>query len=102
MGATLKRWMSGSVLTGMVVATMGLGIWVFSTPSHAKSWERRQRREPCLYIIGQVLILLGAAVELFMMRSPETQELSPIRAPSMPALAGEGNGSGVPQPTAAD
>jgi len=98
-GATLKRWMSGSVLAGMVVATMGLGIWVFSTPSHATRWSVANAGA-VLYIVGQVLILLGAALELFMMRSPETQELLP--APSVLALADESDGSGVLQPAAVD
>ncbi len=80
MGATLKRWMAASVLTGMVVATLGMGIWVFSTPSHTKSWDVGNVGA-VLYIIGQALILVGAVVELFMMRSPETQELSAIYAP---------------------
>jgi hypothetical protein len=92
-GATLKRWMSGSVLAGMFVATMGLGIWVFSTPSHATSWSVGNVGA-VLYIVGQVLILFGAATELFMMRSPEMHEFPPIQVPSMPALAGESNGSG--------
>jgi hypothetical protein len=87
-GAALKRWMSGSVLAGMVVATMGLGIWVFSTPSHATRWSVANAGA-VLYIVGQVLILLGAAIELFMMRSPETQELSPIHAPSVPTSAAQ-------------
>jgi hypothetical protein len=55
-----------------------------------------------LYIVGQVLILLGAAIELFMMRSPETQELSPIHPASVLALADESDGPGLLQPTAAD
>jgi quinol-cytochrome oxidoreductase complex cytochrome b subunit len=89
-GAALKRWMSGSILVGMVVATMGLGIWVFSTPSHATSWSVGNVGA-ILYIVGQVLILLGAAIELFMMRSLETQALSPIHVPSV--LTPEGAGS---------
>jgi hypothetical protein len=87
MGATLKRWMAGSVLTGMVAATCGMGIWVFSTPSHTKSWDVGNVGA-VLYIMGQALILVGAVVELFMMRSPKTQELSPIYAP--PASISDG------------
>lgn len=97
-GAALKRWMSGSILVGMVVATMGLGIWVFSTPSHATSWSVGNVGA-ILYIVGQVLILLGAAIELFMMRSLETQELSPIHVPSVLTPEGGSDGPGLFQPT---
>ena len=95
-GATLKRWMGGSVLTGMVVATLGMGIWVFSTPSHTTRARDLANAGAVMYMVGQVLILLGAAVELFMTRSPETQELSAISAPHGLALAGVGTGRGAP------
>jgi hypothetical protein len=52
-----------------------------------------------LYIVGQVLILLGAAIELFMMRSLETLELSPIHAPSVLTPEGGSDGPGLFQPT---
>jgi len=95
MGATLKRWMAGSVFAGMVVATLGMGVWVFSTTSHTKSWDVGNAGA-VLYIIGQALILLGAAVELFTMRSPETQELSPISAPPETAPASSSEKLGEP------
>ncbi len=87
--AKLKRWMAGSVLTGMVVATSGMGIWVFSTPSHTTSWDVGNGGA-VLYIVGQALILLGAAVELFTTRSVRTEELSPISAQHRTALSDDG------------
>lgn len=75
MGVVLKRWMAGTVMTGMVVSTAGLGIWVFSVPGHDQSWDLASVGA-VLYISGQGLILLGAVIELFTMRSPETQVIS--------------------------
>ena len=63
-GATLKRWMAGTVLTGMVVSTAGMGVWVFATPGHATRWDLSSAGA-ILYILGQALILLGAIFELF-------------------------------------
>lgn len=69
-GATLKRWMAGSVLVGMVVSTLGMGLWVFSTPGHETSWGEGGAGA-VLYVVGQGLILLGAIIELFTTRRGE-------------------------------
>jgi hypothetical protein len=67
LGATLKRWMAGIVITGMVVSTVGMGVWVFATPGHASSWDVSSVGA-IFYAVGQALILLGAFVELFTRR----------------------------------
>lgn len=96
-GAVLKRFMSGVVLVGMVVSTAGLGIWVYTAPGRGKTFDTGSAGA-ILYITGQCLILLGAFIELFTMRSPETQEVSVITAPPgalpVPAVAGTGDGGG--------
>ncbi|MGC9221357.1 MAG: hypothetical protein ACP5H2_08395 [Solirubrobacteraceae bacterium] len=72
----VKRVMSAIVLVGMVVATAGLGIWTYSTPLHATTWSI-SNAGAVLYMAGQALILLGAAVELFTFRNPSAMMLSP-------------------------
>lgn len=61
---SLKRLMPATVLVGMVVATAGMGIWIFATPLHATTWSLTSAGA-VLYMAGQSLILLGAVVELF-------------------------------------
>ena len=77
---SLKRLMSAIVLAGMVVATAGLGIWTFSTSPHATTWST-SNAGAILYMAGQVLILLGAVVELFTMRTPQPLEASTVAPP---------------------
>ena len=72
-GATLKNWMSASVLIGMVISTAGLGIWTFTAPGHGNTLDT-SNAGAILYVVGQCLILLGGFIELFTMRSPELQE----------------------------
>ena len=96
--ASLKRLMSATVLVGMVVATAGLGIWTFSTPLHATTWST-SNAGAILYMAGQSLILLGAVVELFTMRTaqpleapgagPPKEEIPPAHAT---ALSSHGDG----------
>jgi len=82
-GETLKRWMAGIVLTGMVVSTAGMGYWVYWTPGHKTSWGLGSAGA-ILYILGQGLILLGAAVELFTMRPPRARVPSPVPVSAPP------------------
>ena len=84
-GLNLKRWMSGSILSGMGIATVGMGVWVFSTPAHATTWSIANAGA-VMYILGQALILVGAIVELFAMRAPETAERVVIYAPAQPRM----------------
>ena len=73
MRAALKQWMSAIVLGGMIVSTTGMGIWAFATPSHATTWSLTSSGA-ILYMAGQSLILLGAVVELFTMRTAQPVE----------------------------
>ena len=67
-GATLRKWMSGSIIAGMFVTLLGMGIWVFSTPGHQLNWGHGSAGE-VIYIVGQALIVLGAFIGLFTVRS---------------------------------
>jgi hypothetical protein len=67
-GATLRKWMSGSIVAGMFVTLLGMGIWVFSTPGHQLNWGHGSAGE-VIYIVGQALIVLGAFIGLFTVRS---------------------------------
>ncbi|MHB8263513.1 MAG: hypothetical protein ACYDGY_07185 [Acidimicrobiales bacterium] len=67
-GAAIKNWMSGTVMAGMFITIVGEGIWVFSTPGHSATWAAGSAGE-VLYIIGQALILVGAIIEVFTLRS---------------------------------
>ena len=106
--AGIKQWlksaMSAIVLAGMVVATAGLGIWVFSTPAHATTWST-SNAGAILYMAGQSLILLGALIELFTMQTPReltaSAGLAPEETPPAHARAeGDGyEGEVAPQPT---
>ena len=73
--ATLKRWMAGSVLLGMLVSTAGMGTWVFSTPGHETSWDVSSAGA-ILYMLGQGLILVGAIFELFTFGGARAGELA--------------------------
>ena len=61
--------MAGIVLAGMMLATMGMGAWIFTEPVHSKVYHL-DNVWAALYITGQALILLGALAELFVTRQP--------------------------------
>ncbi len=73
--ATVKHWMAGSVLLGMLVSTAGMGAWVFSTPGHETSWDVSSAGA-ILYMLGQGLILVGAIFELFTFGGARAGELA--------------------------
>ncbi|MHB1497861.1 MAG: hypothetical protein ACYCXN_08125 [Acidimicrobiales bacterium] len=77
---SLKRLMSGIVLVGMVVATAGMGTWIFATPLHATTWSLTSAGA-IMYMAGQSLILLGAVVELFTIRTPQAVEAEAAEPP---------------------
>lgn len=85
-GATLRHFVSGTVIAGMVVSTVGMGGWAFATPAHANSWSLTAWGA-ILYMAGQCLILLGAAVELFALGPPPPvpADAPPEEAPPAPA-----------------
>jgi hypothetical protein len=93
LGATFRHFVSGSVITGMVVSTLGMGAWAFATPAHANNWSLTAWGA-ILYMAGQGLILLGGAVELFTVGPPPPLPTGaaaaevPLAYP--PALAPEG------------
>lgn len=64
LSAALRRWMAGIVLVGMMLATLGMGAWIFTEPVHSKVYHL-DNVWAALYIAGQALILLGALLELF-------------------------------------
>ena len=72
-GVTLRRWMSGLIVVGMVVTLVGMGVWVFSTPGHQANWAAGSAGE-VLYIVGQALMLVGAVIELFTVRSANKEQ----------------------------
>ncbi len=93
-GSILRKWMSGSIIAGMFVTLLGMGIWVFSTPGHQLNWGHGSAGE-VIYIVGQALIVLGAFIGLFTMRSassasnedrlvapPEEAEVALVAQPS--------------------
>ena len=94
---SLKRLMSAIVLVGMVVATAGMGIWIFATPLHATTWSLTSAGA-ILYMAGQALILLGAVFELFTIRTPQPVEAETAEPPKeMPpahaaVLSSQGDG----------
>ena len=72
-GVVLRRWMSAFMVAGMVVTLVGMGIWVFSTPGHQASWAAGSAGEVA-YITGQALMLVGAVIELFTVRSANREQ----------------------------
>lgn len=86
-GVTLRRWMSGLMVVGMVVTLVGMGVWVFSTPGHQANWAAGSAGE-VLYIVGQALMLVGAVIELFTVRSANKEQgaaLGPVRPTVAPS-----------------
>jgi len=77
-GAKLKNLMSASILVGMVLATIGLGVWTFSAPGHGQTLDTGNAGA-ILYVVGQCLILFGGFIQLFTMHSPELEESTVIR-----------------------
>ncbi len=67
LSVALRQWMAGIVLAGMMLATMGMGAWIFTEPVHSKVYHL-DNVWAALYITGQALILLGALAELFVTR----------------------------------
>ena len=56
------------MILGMVVTLIGLGVWVFTSPGRSATWAVGSAGE-VLYTIGQCLMLIGAIVEVFSLRS---------------------------------
>ncbi len=64
----LRSLISGSMILGMVVTLIGLGMWVFTTPGRSATWATGSAGE-VIYVIGQCLMLIGAIIEVFALRS---------------------------------
>jgi hypothetical protein len=64
----LRKWLSGSIISGMLITLIGLGIWVFSAPGHSATMDAGSAGE-VLYVIGQCLMLIGVIIEVFALRS---------------------------------
>ncbi len=64
----LRQWLSGSIISGMLITLTGMGIWVFSAPGHSATLGAGNAGE-VLYVIGQCLMLIGVIIEVFVLRS---------------------------------
>ena len=69
----LRQWLSGSIISGMLITLVGMGIWVFSAPGHSTTLGSGNAGE-IMYVIGQCLMLIGAIIEVFALRSGTATE----------------------------
>ena len=69
----LRQWLSGSIISGMLITLVGMGIWVFSAPGHSTTLGSGNAGE-VIYITGQCLMLVGVIIEVFALRSGTATE----------------------------